>query len=134
METTPFRVVLRLLEYNPLRRTRYTFRIRIETTQNFAALPYSLRVDYQPSESVHRFTIRGLDISRFLMPTAPTEIYTQDFSILSDGSTHLIIERGQQLHTIQLRLEHGKWAIGVIEPPESIIVEIDDGNSTHGRS
>ncbi len=132
MDTTPFRIVLRLLEYNPLLRTRYTFRIRIETTQNFAALPYSLRVDYQSSESVHRFTIRGLDISRELLPAVRQAIYTQDFSILSDGSTHLIVERGQQLHTIQLRLEHGKWAIGAIEPPESIIVEIEDGNSTHG--
>ncbi|GIV54197.1 MAG: hypothetical protein KatS3mg039_0715 [Candidatus Kapaibacterium sp.] len=127
----PYRVVLRLLEYSPALRQRYMFRIRIETTEQFAALPYDLRVDYQPSQNVHRFAIRGLGISHQLQSSAQSAAYTHDFAILSDGNAVIVIERAPQLCTIHLRLEHGRWIVEGIEPPDVIHVEIEDSIHPH---
>jgi hypothetical protein len=129
MDMLPFRVVLRLLDYNPAFRARYTFRIRIETTQSFAALPYILHVDYLPSQTVHRFAIRGLGISSQMDSGGRAAAFTHDFAITSDGSATILIERGSKVCTIHLQLAHGQWKVASIAPQDLLDVVVEDSSA-----
>ncbi|MCS7000572.1 MAG: hypothetical protein RML15_01470 [Bacteroidota bacterium] len=119
-----YRLTIRMLEYAPGKRERYTLRVTIETIQEFSALPYDLVVEHSWSGSVHTFRIRGLAI-RNMLPSSPrVASYVEDFSVEHDGSLTITVIRADSVFSVPILLHRGKVQLGASLIPTFIDVEL----------